>query len=78
MTESRQNHLTLWIGGAIVAAVGTALAFTHLAMEFHIGGEVFLRLLKMMVVPLVVVSVMSGILGLGDVRRLGRAGRSAG
>ena len=38
------------------------------------GGDIFLRLLKMMVVPLVVVSVMSGILGLGDVRKLGRPG----
>ena len=38
------------------------------------GGEIFLRLLKMLVVPLVAASVMSGILGLGDVRKLGRPG----
>lgn len=44
---------------------------------FHwigLGGEIFLRLLKMMVVPLVLFSVMSGILGMGDVRKLGRPG----
>ena len=39
-----------------------------------IGGEVFLRALTMMVVPLVMASVMSGILGMGDVRKLGRPG----
>ncbi|MFP6618610.1 MAG: dicarboxylate/amino acid:cation symporter [Pirellulaceae bacterium] len=39
-----------------------------------IGGEVFLRALTMVVVPLVMASVMSGILGLGDVRKLGRPG----
>ena len=39
-----------------------------------IGGEVFLRALTMLVVPLVVASVMSGILGMGDVRKLGRPG----
>jgi len=39
-----------------------------------IGGEVFLRLLKMVVVPLVVTSVMSGVLGLGDIRKLGKPG----
>jgi Na+/H+-dicarboxylate symporter len=46
-------------------------------MKFHIGGEVFLNLLKMMVVPLVVSSVMNGILGLGDIRKLGRPGGAA-
>ncbi len=40
----------------------------------RIGGDIFLRLLQMMVVPLVIVSVMSGILGMGDVRKLGRPG----
>ena len=39
-----------------------------------VGGEVFLRALTMMVVPLVIASVMSGILGMGDVRKLGRPG----
>ena len=34
----------------------------------------FLNLLMMMVVPLVMMSVMSGILGLGDVRKLGKPG----
>ncbi|MEZ6056380.1 MAG: dicarboxylate/amino acid:cation symporter [Planctomycetaceae bacterium] len=38
------------------------------------GGEIFLRVLKMLVVPLVVLSVMSGVLGMGDVRKLGRPG----
>ncbi|MCA9044947.1 MAG: dicarboxylate/amino acid:cation symporter [Planctomycetaceae bacterium] len=42
-----------------------------------IGGEIFLRLLKMMVVPLVVTSVMTGVLGLGDIRKLGRPGMIA-
>ncbi|MGB0762136.1 MAG: dicarboxylate/amino acid:cation symporter, partial [Rubripirellula sp.] len=40
----------------------------------HLGGEVFLNLLKMMVVPLVMSSVMCGILGMGDVRKLGKPG----
>ena len=35
-------------------------------MKVEVGGEVFLSLLKMMVVPLVVTSVMTGILGLGE------------
>ena len=41
---------------------------------FALGGEVFLNILFMLVVPLVVTSVMAGILSLGDVRKLGRPG----
>ena len=72
-----KSHLTLWILLSIVAAIGVALLFPHFASRLKLGGEIVLSLLKMMVVPLVVSSVMSGILGLGDVRRLGRPGGAA-
>jgi solute carrier family 1 (neuronal/epithelial high affinity glutamate transporter), member 1 len=82
MTESTENgtqqsHLTLWICGAIVLAIVVAVLFPHFAMAFEVGGELFLRLLKMIVVPLVFTSVLSGILGLGDVRKLGKPGAAA-
>jgi len=72
--EGKKSHLTPYIFLAIVAAVILALVRPRLAMGFEVGGEVFLRLLTMMVVPLVMASVMSGIIGLGDVRKLGRPG----
>ncbi len=74
MSQANKSHLTLYIFAAIVLAVGLGLLYPTLAMKFHIGGEIFLRLLKMMVVPLVMASVMSGIIGMGDVRKLGRPG----
>jgi Na+/H+-dicarboxylate symporter len=37
-------------------------------------GEMFLDALKMVIVPLVVSSMIVGVLGIGDVRRLGRVG----
>ena len=82
MTANDENknhggHLTLWICIAIVAAIATALLAPHFAMGTEIGGEIFLRLLKMVVVPLVVTSVMSGIIGMGDVRKLGKPGAAA-
>ena len=49
----------------------------YVLVPLKIGGEIFLRMLKMLVVPLVVASVMTGILGLGDVRKLGRPGAAA-
>ncbi len=38
------------------------------------SGDVFLRALKMMVIPLVLTSMICGITSLGDVRRLGKVG----
>ena len=74
MSDKPSSRLTLYIVVAIVLAVGAALLFPRFSTHLHVGGEIFLRLLKMMVVPLVVASVMSGIIGLGDVRKLGRPG----
>lgn len=71
------GHHTLYMVLAIVAAFLFAWLFPHQAAHLEIGGEIFLRLLTMVVVPLVMASVMSGILGLGDVRKLGKPGLAA-
>lgn len=76
------GHLTLYIVGAIVLAIIVSIVgppvlgdrFRPVVAVFDVGGEIFLRILQMVVVPLVMASVMSGILGLGDVRKLGRPG----
>lgn len=87
--ESSSNgghgNTTLYIVGAILLAVATAIIGPAVLGEsvrpavevLDVGGEIFLRLLQMVVVPLVMASVMSGILGLGDVRKLGRPGAYA-
>jgi Na+/H+-dicarboxylate symporter len=77
LAAGEKSRLTLYIGGSIVAAVVIALVSPHFAVKLQVGGEVFLNLLKMMVVPLVMASVMSAIIGLGDVRKLGRPGGAA-
>lgn len=70
------NH-TLYMIAAIVLAFVVAWLAPEFAWSLETGGEVFLRLLTMVVVPLVMASVMSGILGLGDVRKLGKPGAAA-
>ena len=80
--SSGHGQGTLYIVGAIVLAILTAIGgptvfqetFRPLVAVFDVGGEIFLRALQMVVVPLVMASVMSGILGLGDVRKLGKPG----
>lgn len=80
----RGNRLTLQIVVAIILAVVLALLIPTIARfvvdagyvltPLRLGGEIFMRVLKMLVVPLVVASAMTGILGIGDVRKLGKPG----
>ena len=74
MPDKPKSRLTLYISVAIVLAILLAVFAPGFAMQFELGGEIFLNLLTMMVVPLVMASVMSGIIGLGNIRKLGRPG----
>ena len=74
MPDKPKSPLTLYIAVAIVAAILLAVFAPGFAMQFELGGKIFLNVLTMMVVPLVMASVMSGIIGLGDIRKLGRPG----
>jgi Na+/H+-dicarboxylate symporter len=49
MSTKPAGNLTLFILVAIVAAVGLAFVRPELATAFDVGGEIFLRLLTMMV-----------------------------
>jgi len=44
---------------------------------FHVGGKLFVNALKMLIVPLVLFSLIPGILGIGDIRLLGKIGSKA-
>jgi len=59
---------------SIVLALGSVLLFQGQMASVYWMGEFFLNALKMIIVPLVMLSVISGIAGLGDVRKLGRVG----
>lgn len=54
--------LSGWLIGEPVRVIADPLA------------DIFLRLLKMIIVPLIVASITSGVLGIGDSRNLGRMG----
>lgn len=48
--------------------------FPEAAVSFKWLGDLFLNALKMMVLPLIITSILSGILSLGNVRKLGPLG----
>lgn len=76
--ENSASHGAKWLLPAII--VGVLLGglfgaqFPQQAIGLEFIGELFLNALKMLIVPLVVSSMISGIASLGDVRKLGKPG----
>jgi len=75
--------LGLLVGATIGVLANTQLGGAHAAVVWtnrYIAGpvgQVFLRMLFMIVMPLVFASVSLGVAGLGDLRRVGRVGTKA-
>ena len=61
--------LIAMIGGAFVAMI-----FGERALIFSPLGTIFMKLLKMVIVPLILFSVTSGVTSIGDSNTLGRMG----
>ena len=59
---------------AILLGIATGIVFPSLGREIKIVGDVFLSLLKMIIVPLVFTSVFVAMLGLGSLRKFGDMG----
>ena len=80
-------HTKILIGLAVGMVAGIATNLTigsdHPAVEainYYIAGpvgQIFLRLLFMIVMPLVFASIALGVAGLGDIRKVGRVGGKA-
>ena len=58
--------------GAVDAAKGSALWWLNEILAR--GGDIFVRLLRMLIVPLVFASIFMAIVNLGDIRQLGKIG----
>jgi Na+/H+-dicarboxylate symporter len=73
-------HSRIFLGLATGLAVGAVAkvpgleSLQRLILALEPVGTAFIRLVTMVVVPLVVASLLTGIAGLGDIRRLGRVG----
>ncbi|MDH4023725.1 MAG: dicarboxylate/amino acid:cation symporter, partial [Gammaproteobacteria bacterium] len=73
--DSRTSNLVLiGIVIAIVLAFASVALFGEAMTSVEWLGTLFLKALKMIIVPLVMASMIVGVTGLGDVRRLGRLG----
>jgi Na+/H+-dicarboxylate symporter len=54
--------------------VGAGLVLGPKAEHIKIVGDIFIRLLKMIIIPLILASMVAGVVSLGDARKLGRIG----
>ncbi|WP_347302733.1 dicarboxylate/amino acid:cation symporter [Croceibacterium sp. TMG7-5b_MA50] len=66
----------LWqrVVGALLAGVALGLLWPAGATGIAVLGELFVRLIRMLVVPVVFVSLSAGVAALGDPKRLGSVG----
>ena len=76
MSENKNSSLNLLFGIVIAIVAGALIGgiFPDFAGHTSILGEIFLNLLKMIVIPLVMLSMIVGITNLGDIRHLGSIG----
>jgi len=81
------NKLTTWIGVAMVAGIAVgylchalapdAAAAKEIASYFSILTDIFLRMIKMIIAPLVLGTLVAGLAGMGDAKAVGRIGGKA-
>ena len=73
-------HTRILAGLAVGILLGTlskiqgTIAFQVVLIALEPAGQIFIRLITMVVIPLVIASLIVGIASLGDVRRVGRIG----
>lgn len=68
------NFILIGIIIAIILAFASVAVFGEAMTSVEWIGTLFLKALKMIIVPLVMASMIVGVTGLGDVRRLGKLG----
>lgn len=73
----RRGGLTPWIFWAMVAGIELGLDAPGFAVETRVLSDVFLRLIKTIVSPLILATLVTGIAGHGDLKGVGRMGVKA-
>lgn len=68
------RNLGFWIFVAMILGIATGIAFGSHASIFAPIGNLFMQLIKMMVVPLVAISIISGAAALGATKSSGKIG----
>ena len=73
----RRRKLTPWIFVAMVAGAELGVDAPHIAAQTRVFSDIFLRLIKTIVAPLILATLVVGIAGHGDLKGVGRIGLKA-
>jgi proton glutamate symport protein len=68
----RRRSLLLWTFYAMLAGAELGVDAPHFAAQTHFVGDIFLRLIRMIVAPLIFGGIVTGIAGHGELRGVGR------
>jgi proton glutamate symport protein len=70
----RRRSLTYWIFLSMLLGAEIGLDWPHLAEHLRLLSDIFLRLIKVIVAPLILGTLITGIAGHGNLRSVGRIG----
>lgn len=70
----RNRTVTFWIFFAMLAGLEVGLDFPRFAEHLRMLSDIFLRLIKVIVAPLILGTLITGIAGHSDLRSVGRLG----
>ena len=70
----KQSKLTIAIFTALLLGIIAGWAFPDVTVKMHVLAEIFLRMVKMIIAPLLFATLVVGIAGHGDIKSLGRLG----
>ena len=65
-------HTQIFI--AIISGLAAGLLLGENAKHIKIVGDIFIRLLRMIIIPLIMASMVAGVVSIGNIRNLGRIG----
>ena len=74
MKNSKSKRLTLYIFIALIAGILFGWIAPTYAVKMQPLGDLFLRMVKMIIAPLIFATLTVGIAGHGDVKNLGKIG----
>jgi aerobic C4-dicarboxylate transport protein len=75
--RSLRNNITLQVFLAIIAAVVLGKLDPKLALAMKPLGDLFIKLIRMAIAPIVFLCVSTGVAHIGDIRKVGRIGLKA-
>jgi proton glutamate symport protein len=70
----RRRSLTVWIVWGMLAGLELGLDAPETALQARVFSDIFLRLIKTIVAPLILGTLITGIAGHGEMRSVGRLG----